>query len=114
MRETSRNKGRLEHILDAIEKAEEFTKNTDFEQYKKNALLRFGVTKAVEIVGETSYRLTNEFREKHPEIEWRNIINMRHILVHGYYHLEDKIVWDTIHNNFPVLKEKIKLIYENL
>jgi uncharacterized protein with HEPN domain len=114
MREISRDKGRLDHILDAIEKAEEFTGNVNFAQYQKSALLRFGVTKAVEIVGEASYRLTDEFREKHPEIEWRKIINMRHVLVHGYYQMEDKIIWDTIHNDFPVLKEKIKLIYENL
>ncbi|MDR1343427.1 MAG: DUF86 domain-containing protein [Prevotellaceae bacterium] len=114
MREASKDKGRLEHILDAIKNAEEFTKNIDFEQYQKSALLRFGVTKAVEIVGEASYRLTNEFREQHPEIEWRKIINMRHVLVHGYYQMEDKIIWDTVHNNLPVLKEKIKLIYENL
>jgi uncharacterized protein with HEPN domain len=92
MREEIRDKGRLEHILDAIDKAIDFTKDADFEMFKKNDVLRFALTKVVEIVGEASYRLTKEFRENHPEIEWRKIINMRHILVHGYYQTEDKSV----------------------
>ena len=114
MREQVKDKGRLGHILDNIEKAEEFIKDTDFEQFRNNVLLRFAVTRAVEIVGEASYRLTKEFREKYSEIEWKDIISMRHILVHGYYQTEDKIVWDTVNNDFPTLKEKIQRLYETI
>jgi len=77
-------------------------------------LLRYAVTKCVEIIGEASYKLTNEFRTQHPEIEWNKIISMRHILVHGYYKTEDKVVWDTVKNSLPTLKEKIRTIYNNL
>ena len=112
MREIIRDKGRLEHILDAIEKALEFTENVSFEEYKTNTILRFAVAKSVEIVGEASYKLTKEFREQHLEIEWRDIISMRHILVHGYYQTEDSVVWDTVKNYLPSLKEQIETIYE--
>jgi uncharacterized protein with HEPN domain len=114
MREEIRDKGRLEHILEAIDKALEFTENVSFEEYKTNTMLRFAVVKCVEIVGEANYKLTNEFREQHPEIEWRDIINMRHILVHDYYQTDDKIVWDSVKIYFPSLKAKIKKIYENI
>jgi uncharacterized protein with HEPN domain len=114
MREKVRDKGRLQHILEAIEKAFEFTENVTFEEYKTNALLRFAVVKSVEIVGEASYNLTKEFREQYPEIEWKQIIAMRHILVHGYYQIEDIFVWDTVKIYFPPLKEKIQSIYDNL
>jgi len=112
MREIIRDRGRLLHILDAIEKALEFTENVSFEEYKTNAILRYAVVKCVEIIGEASYKLTNEFRKQYFEIDWRNIISMRHILVHGYYQTEDKIVWDTVKNYLPLLKEQIKSIYE--
>ena len=79
MRERIRDKDRLAHILDAIEKANEFTENVSFEDFKTNTLLRYGVVKCVEIVDEASYKLTKEFREENPEIEWRDIISMRHI-----------------------------------
>ena len=110
MRETIRDKGRLEHILEAIEKALEFTENVSFEEYKTNTMLRYAVVKCVEIVGEASYKLTNEIREQHPEINWRDIITMRHILVHGYYQTEDKIVWDVVKDYLPLLKEQIRKI----
>ncbi|MDR2682316.1 MAG: DUF86 domain-containing protein [Dysgonamonadaceae bacterium] len=113
MREQVKDKGRLEHILEAINNALDFIGNVSFEEYQTNTILRFAVVKCVEIVGEASYKLTNEFREQHFEIEWRNIISMRHILVHGYYQTEDKIVWDTVKNYLPILKEQIQAIYEN-
>jgi uncharacterized protein with HEPN domain len=112
MREEIRDKGRLEHILEAIDNAIEFTKDVSLEEYQKNTILRFAVVKCVEIVGEASYKLTNEFRAMHPEIEWRDIISMRHILIHGYYQTKDDIVWDTVQNYLPVLKEKIEAIYK--
>ena len=113
MRERIRDKDRLAHILDAIEKANEFTENVSFEDFKTNTLLRYGVVKCVEIVGEASYKLTKEFREENTEIEWRDIISMRHILVHGYYKTKDEIVWDTVKHYFPPLREQIQKIYEN-
>ena len=98
MREQIRDKGRLEHILDATEKVLDFTENVSFDEYKTNIMLRYAVVKCLEIVGEASYKLTCEFREKHSDIAWNKIIAMRHILVHGYYQTEDSIVWDTIKN----------------
>jgi len=110
MREKIRDKGRLQHILDAIEKSLEFTKNVSFDEYVANTLLKYAVVKCVEIIGEASYKLTKEFREQHPEIEWNKMIGMRHILVHGYYQTEDKIVWDTVKTYLHPLKEQIQAL----
>ena len=117
MREIIRDEGRLEHILEAIEKALEFTENVNFDEFKTNVMCRYAVVKCIEIVGEASYKLTNEFRGKHPEIEWRKIIAMRHILVHDYYQTEDTIIWNVVKDYLPLLKEQILKIqgslYEN-
>jgi uncharacterized protein with HEPN domain len=112
MRERIKDKGRLLHILDAIEKAIVFTENVSYEEYVKNVLLKYAVVKCVEIVGEASYKLTKELREQYPEIQWNKIIAMRHILVHDYYQMEDIFVWDTVKKSLPPLKEQIKIIYE--
>jgi len=113
MREKIKDKGRLLHILDAIEKAIKFTENVTYEEYIANVLLKYAVVKCVEIVGEASYKLTKELREQHPEIEWNKIVAMRHILVHDYYQMEDIFVWNTVKESLPLLKEQIKIIYEN-
>ena len=62
----------------------------------------------MEIIGEAAYMLTPEFRDRHPQTPWRDIINMRHILVHGYYQVDSREVCSTIVRDLPVLKKQIE------
>lgn len=113
MRETVRDKERLEHILQAID---DIMKNKDafpFEDVKNNPILYYGFVKEVEIIGEAVYMLTKEFRNAHPECEWDVIEGMRHVLVHGYYTIDPEQLWDTVQNDIPPLRPVIeKLINE--
>jgi uncharacterized protein with HEPN domain len=113
MREELRDEGRLTHIIEAIDNACEFVEGIAFDEYCNNKMMRFAVVKNVEIVGEASYMLTKELKAQHPEINWKKIIKMRHVMVHGYYLIEDEIVWDIIKEDFPVLKKQIKQIISN-
>ena len=85
MREKVRDRGRLEHILEAIESIEEFHAQYTFEDIKKNKLIFYGFTKLVEVIGEAVYMLSTEFRDSHSDVNWRQIERMRHVLVHGYF-----------------------------
>jgi len=113
MREKLRDNGRLEHIIEAIDNIFEFVGGITFDEYRSNKMMRFAVVKNLEIIGEASYKLTNEFKAQHAEIEWKDIISMRHILVHGYYQIRDEEVWNTIFKFLPQLKEQINQIIEN-
>ena len=108
MREPVKDKGRLEHILSAIDKINQFLEGQDFESFSRNEMMYYAVVKNVEIIGETAYMITNEYREKHTEVEWKSIISMRHVLVHGYYQISRAEVWDTAKNNLPPLKAQIE------
>ena len=108
MREKLKDKGRLLHILEAIDNLFEFTGGLSFEEYQNNRILQFAVIKNLEIIGEAAYLLTKEFRETHPEVEWETIICMRHVLVHGYYQIKDEIIWATIQTDLQPLKVKIE------
>ena len=48
----------------------------------------------MEIIGEAAGKLSNDFRERHPTIDWYNAINMRHRLIHAYGDVRLDIVWD--------------------
>ena len=61
----------------------------------------------MEIVGEAAYLLTKNFKLNNTEVEWNEMIGMRHILVHGYYQIKDEIIWATIETELLPLKEKI-------
>lgn len=108
MRERVKDKGRLEHILSAINVILDYKGKYTFEEAKANPIIFFGIVKHIEIIGEAVYMLTKEFRAAHPEVEWEVIESMRHVLVHGYYTIKPEQVWETIEVDIPALKPTIE------
>lgn len=114
MREKIKDKGRLEHIASAIDILLRNKDKYSFDEVKSDPILFYGFVKYVEIIGEAVYMLSTEFKESHTEVEWRVIEGMRHVLVHGYYQIKPKQLWDTITNDIPDLKPFIdKYLEEN-
>ena len=66
------------------------------------------------IIGEAANMLTKDFRDEAPETPWRDIIDMRNVLVHGYYIASPKFVWDTYTNDLPFLKEQVESYLQTL
>ena len=112
MREQIRDKGRLEHILESIDYVFDFTKGVDFEAFQTDVKLRFAIIKNLEIIGEASYMLTKELKEQNPEVPWRKVIDLRHVLVHGYYQLKFETIWNIIQKDLLPFKEQIKTLHE--
>ena len=108
MREHSRDKERLEHILDAISVIENGLATYSKEELLNNRLLYYGLVKQIEIIGEAANMLTHEFRETHTEVDWRPIVAMRNVLVHGYYNTSPLFVWETYTNDLPFLKMQVE------
>ena len=108
MREQIRDKERLEHILHAINILLEYKQKYTIDDVMSNPIIFFGFVKHVEIIGEAVYKLTIEFRNAHPQVEWDVIEGMRHILVHGYYQIKPTQVWKTINEDIEPLKPLIE------
>ena len=114
MREAIRDCGRLQHMLEHINRAEQFTTGKTLADLENDAMLRYAVVKCIEIIGEAAYMLTNEFKDSHPETPWNVIVKMRHVLVHGYYAIQMPIVWDIVKNDLPVLRPQIEAYINEL
>ena len=108
MRERIRDKERLEHILTAIDILLDGSKRYTVEQAEKDSIIFYGFVKQIEIIGEATYKLTKEFRDAHPDVEWDVIEGMRHVLVHGYYAITPHKVWRVINNDLPSLRPLIE------
>lgn len=108
MREQIRNKECLEHILHAIDILLEYKQKYTIDEVMNNPIVFFGFVKHVEIIGEAVYKLTLDFRNTHPQVEWDVIEGMRHILVHGYYQIRPMQVWKTIEEDLEPLKPLIE------
>lgn len=107
MREIDKDPIRLQHILDAIDNILESCANLDLNTLNNKDIRYFGLVKLLEIIGEASYKLTNDFRKSHPQTPWKQIIYMRHILVHGYYSMDRSYIQSTIEEDLIPLKHQI-------
>lgn len=108
MRELVRDRGRLEHILEAIQYIEIFTEGLSNNDLRKDALHLHAVVHNVQVIGEAVYKLSPEFKSTHPDTPWAIIEKMRHVLVHDYYQIDFDILWDVIKNDLPSLKSQIQ------
>jgi uncharacterized protein with HEPN domain len=93
-------------ILNAIARIEQRTA-TDFEQFAGDELLQIWAVHHMEIIGEAAKHLSTEFRAAHSGIPWSEIIRMRDRLVHGYWDVNVRIVWSTIKEDLPRLREAL-------
>lgn len=114
MKEPVRDKGRLEHILSAIDKVQSFTRELSKEELVGDPLHLHATVYNVQIIGEATYRLTDQFKADHPETPWALIEKMRHILVHDYYQINNDVLWLVIKEDIPPLKEQIQAYLQEL
>jgi len=75
-----------------------------------NNLIQDGVIRQLEIIGEATKRLSKEFKDRYPEIPWKDIAGMRDKLIHGYFGVDLDAVWDTAKKDIPGLRGKIEEI----
>ena len=108
MREAVRNLDRLLHIQECMDNINEFIGDKTYDEFTTDKLLFFAVVKNVEIIGEAAYMLTKEFCEEHPDTPWKDIIGMRHVLVHGYYTTSKNFICATIQQDLPMLRPQIE------
>jgi uncharacterized protein with HEPN domain len=103
---------RLLDIKEAISKIEErkADKKSDFDSEE---LLQIWTVHYLQIIGEAASRITQEFRDQHPDIPWGQMIGMRHILVHGYFEIDLDIVWTAVVKYLPSLKMQIQSLLDN-
>lgn len=82
------------------------------DDFLKNSLVQDAVIRNLEITGEATKKLNTEFRQKHPEIEWKKIAGMRDKLIHDYIGVDLWAVWAVIDQILPNLELHIKQIID--
>jgi len=104
---------RLQDILEAIGEVLDTTPGTRAE-FEASKLVRSHLARNIQIVGEAANRLSKPLKDQHPEIPWRMIAGMRHVIVHGYYQIDWNEVFDTAKRDIPSLKPLIEALLSSL
>lgn len=105
---------RIRHILDAISDIEKFTEKKNFEDFSSDKMLQSACVHQLQIIGEAANHFTREFINQHNNVEWAEIVGLRNLLIHEYFGIDIKLVWQVIQNDLPRLKENIQNIFGNL
>jgi len=98
----------LRHILDAIDLIEEYTNEMSENEFLSNLMARDAVVRQIEIIGEAARNISDEFRDSYPKVPWRKMIGIRNKIIHEYFNVDFSIVWDTVQDDLPDLKNIIR------
>ena len=86
----------------------------DLEQYRHDLQMVLAVTRALEVVGEAGRHLPVTLRQRYPEVPWSKVIGMRNILIHGYFGVDEEVLWRTVQEDLPPLRESLSRMLEDL
>ena len=97
----------LKHIKESVDSIRDYIGSADFESFSRDEKTIDAVIRKIEIIGEAASNLSQEFRDAHLEIPWRDMIDMRNVLIHEYFGVIVKTVWDTVQDDLPELEKMI-------
>ena len=118
MKHPERVEDYLGHIAEAIARATSYVEQLQgIEAFRQNPLVQDGVVRNIEIIGEAANhiaRMAPDFIAQHPKLPWRKMRNMRNIVIHAYFNVDLTIVWGTVQEDLPPLKQQIDQLLSQL
>jgi len=100
-------------MLDAAQAAVRVRGDRTADELEHDEVLSLAVPHAVEIIGEAASRVSAEFCAQHPEMPWSEVTGMRHRIVHDYFAVDSRRLWDTVHHDLPELIAQLQRILES-
>jgi uncharacterized protein with HEPN domain len=99
---------RIRHMLDHAREALDMTRGRTREDLDEHRELELSLVRLLEIVGEAANRVPDEERARYPGVPWREIVDFRNRVIHGYDAVDLDIVWEILEKDLPTLVEALQ------
>ena len=103
----------LDDILEAITRIREYAGDISEEIFADDNKTQDAVIRNLEIIGEAAGKLPDTIKNSAKEIEWHKIVALRNILIHEYFGINVKMIWDVISNKLDKLQEVCNSLLED-
>lgn len=104
----------VSHILECIEKIEEYLADKTKKDFLNSTQLQDAVIRRIEIIGEAATNIPEEIQKEYPEIRWEEAKGMRNILIHEYFGVDLNLTWEVVKQDLPKLKEQMISLQRDL
>ena len=106
MKPLDRNASILEHIISYCDQIQQTVERfgDDYALFESDPIYRNAAALCILQIGELVGKLTDDFREQHPAVPWRQIKAMRNIVAHSYGSVDPETTWEIIIDDIPKLK----------
>ncbi|MBN2018978.1 MAG: DUF86 domain-containing protein [Sedimentisphaerales bacterium] len=105
------DKVRLRHMLDAALEIRQYVQSATREDLNRDPKLVHSLVHLLEIIGEAANQISDELKDKTPDIPWFIIIGMRNRLIHVYFDIDLNVVWSTSTVDIPVLITELEKLF---
>lgn len=97
----------LADIIEAINNIQEYLQGLSEDDFYNDKKTKDAVVRNLEIIGEASKQVTEEFKIQYPDVEWRETADLRNKIIHDYSGLDYVLLWEIIHLNIPSFRQKV-------
>ncbi len=102
----------LKHIRDEARFLSAAVAKLEPDMFGRDEVLKRACVRAIEVIGEASKKVPDDFRARHPAIEWKKMAGMRDRLIHDYFGVDYEIVFDVAKNKAGSLAAQMDAIIE--
>jgi uncharacterized protein with HEPN domain len=108
------DKTRLMHVLEAVSKINQYIEGKSVDSFVNNSMVLDACVRQLQIIGEACNKVSKDLQEEYHEIPWRQIIDLRIVVVHQYFGVDEKVIWDILQHDLSSLKDQIEKIISEL
>jgi len=103
----------IEDIIEAMNDAMSFVEGMEYDDFLNDRKTIYAVIRAIEIIGEAVKKIPELVKNRYPQIPWRDMAGMRDKLIHEYFGVNLRAVWDTVKQDIPSLKPSFDKILKD-